>query len=120
MPTYRIDVHTGSRSTTSPASSAAKVYVTLFGTRASSDELDLTPGAFARGGMDTFERRMAHLGELQRIRVRHDNAGIGPAWFLDQIAVHEKDSGRSWTFPCGRWLARHEDDGEIERMLDTA
>jgi hypothetical protein len=52
--------------------------------------------------------------------VRHDNTGVAPGWFLDRVVVRNEESGREWHFPCQRWLDRHADDGEIERLLEVS
>ncbi|HEY3143846.1 MAG TPA: PLAT/LH2 domain-containing protein [Acidimicrobiales bacterium] len=119
MPTYRIEVYTGSRSTAALGDSDASIFLTLFGTSASTDELTLDPGSSEPSAVDTFSLQLGELGEVSRLRVRHDDAGLGRAWYLDRIAIRNEESGREWTFPCNRWLARHEDDGEIERTLDA-
>ena len=48
---------------------------------------------------------------LLQVRVFHNNAGPSPDWFLQEVRVHPAGA-HSWTvFPCGRWLAVHQDDG---------
>jgi PLAT/LH2 domain len=122
MPSYRISVHTGDLSPGALAGSDANVYLTLYGTGGSTDELVLDPGLADRSGSEDggFSLPLGELGEIQRLRVRYDDTGLGPAWFLDGITVLNEESGVEWTFPCRRWLARHMDDGEIERTLDVA
>ena len=38
-------------------------------------------------------------------------------WFLEKVIVTGSDSKRGVVFPCARWLARDEDDGQISRDL---
>lgn len=47
----------------------------------------------------------------------HDNSGLKPAWHLDRIEVNDKLSEENYVFPCNRWLATSEDDGQICREL---
>ena len=47
----------------------------------------------------------------------HDNKGLGAAWHLEKVEIDLAQRGEHYTFPCGRWLAKGEDDGEIERTL---
>ena len=77
---------------------------------------------------------------MTKIRIGHDGKGIGSGWFLTKVfalSEHERifdqylinillqvvvtcredNDDSSWTFPCSRWLARGEDDGEIVREL---
>lgn len=119
MPTYRIQVHTGSLSPGALKSSDANIYLTLFGTGASTDELILDPSNAEGSENGGFSLPLGELGDVQRLRVRYDDTGLSPAWFLDRITVRNEESGAEWTFPCNRWLARHMDDGEIERTLDV-
>ncbi|HET6952919.1 MAG TPA: PLAT/LH2 domain-containing protein [Acidimicrobiales bacterium] len=125
MRSYRIEVYTPAYGPGAPAGTDANMYVTLYGTRASSDELLVgTPGrrgavVGAQPGIDSLTVQLADLGQITRVHVRHDNAGVAPGWFLDRVVVSD-DAGGRWTFPCQRWLARHEDDGAIERVLDAA
>jgi PLAT/LH2 domain len=124
MPTYRIDIYTGRTDSSGFARTGANVYLTLYGTKASSAELVLRNGdgdcSFGERALDTFHRRLADLGIVKRLYVRHDDIGLGARWFLDRIVVRNLDTHEEWAFPCNRWLARDEDDGEIERTLDAA
>jgi hypothetical protein len=125
MPRYRIDVYTGQVDPGVAAATDANVFATLYGTRASSAELPVGHGSngngrFGLSGVDTVMVQLPDLGKVTRVHVRHDNTGIAPSWFLDRLVVRDEDRGIEWTFPCQRWLARHEDDGEIERVLDGA
>jgi hypothetical protein len=115
--TYRITVVTGS---VPDAGTDADVYITLFGTNGNSGErlLDNADDNFERGQTDVFSIEMRDIGKIRQVRIRHDNSGNKPGWFLDRITVHKEDTDEEWTFPCVRWLARDEDDGQIDRMLD--
>lgn len=53
---------------------------------------------------------------LFRITIQHDNSGVGPGWFLDKVKI-ESGKGEAWYFPCGRWLAKDEDDNQISREI---
>ena len=54
---------------------------------------------------------------LSYYRIGHDNAGGGGAWYLDSVEVDCPSLGKKWYFPCSRWLAKDEDDGQLEREL---
>jgi hypothetical protein len=99
---------------------ASEVFLTMFGTRASSRELrPATVGRAAAGPPATFDVDITDLGDIQRVRVRHDDTGVGPGCFLDRIVVREAGTQQEWKFVCQRWLARHKDDGATERTLDA-
>jgi hypothetical protein len=117
--TYRITVVTGS---VKDAGTDANVYLTLFGAYGNSGErlLDNASNNFERGHTDVFSREMADLGPIDRIRIRHDGHGDKDGWYLDRVVVHQEETDQEWVFPCFRWLAHDEDDGQIVRILDRA
>ena len=49
--------------------------------------------------------------------ISHDDSGFRSDWFLDKVIIDCPSLGKSWTFPCNRWLAKGKDDGKIEREL---
>ena len=49
------------------------------------------------------------------MRIRHDNSGRGPGWFLEKVIVRELKTNRVYEFPCHQWLADNEGDRKIER-----
>ena len=55
------------------------------------------------------------LGDLQYIRIWHDNTGIGDyaSWFLGAIIVRDVQNGRKYQFANDRWLAVEYGDGEV-------
>ena len=62
---------------------------------------------------------MVELGDLKKIRIGHDNKGIGAGWMLDKVVVYCERGAKEWYFPCGRWLDLNEDDGKIVREIDA-
>ncbi|RIK62323.1 hypothetical protein DCC62_27125 [candidate division KSB1 bacterium] len=116
---YEIRVKTGS---IEDAGTDAKVYVILWGKNGKSDEfqLDNAENNFERNNTDIFAFRTKYLGEFEKLRIRHDSSKKKPGWFLDYIEISEKEgSNRCWRFDCFRWLAKDEDDGQIERELNA-
>ncbi len=115
---FKIDVTTGD---VNNAGTNANVFITLFGDSASSDEKQLdTPNHddFERGKTDTFNILTSrNLGNLTRIRIRHDNSGFYKGWFLERIVITNVDTGRRWTFNAHRWLATDEGDHAIDVLL---
>ncbi|TKS84776.1 Lipoxygenase -like proteiny domain-containing protein 1 [Collichthys lucidus] len=77
---------------------------------------------FERGAEDMFIVELEDVGEvMEKIRIGHDNRGINPGWHLDRVEIRRllgKGKGSETTiFPCERWLATSEDDGETVREL---
>ena len=117
--TYVITVETGALDS---AGTDAAVYLTMMGeSGASTGEmlLDNPKNNFEIGGRNTFYLPMKDIGPVGRIRIRHDNSGEKPGWFLDQVTVSTKGHG-TWVFACHRWLARDEGDGRIDIEVDRS
>eukprot|EP00061_Rhincodon_typus_P012512 g38293.t1 len=67
-------------------------------------------------------QRLEDVGEcIEKIRIGHDGRGINSGWHLDRVEIRrllQKGKGSATIiFPCERWLAKSEDDGEIIREL---
>ena len=60
---------------------------------------------------------VADLGTLYMVRIRHDNSGMGPAWYLDRVEITDPTDKQKYIFYCERWLATRKEDGKIERTL---
>jgi len=124
---YEVTVKTGD---VEDAGTDADVYLTLVGAAGSSNEVQLCTmngssylanivnrPLFERGNTDRFSLSTPFLGALSKLRIRHDNKGNKPGWFLDEILIREIATGKVWVFPCHRWLATDEDDHKIDREL---
>lgn len=115
---FTITIRTGDRNF---AGTDANVFVTLFGTRGDSREFELdTPGRddFERNQTDIFNvQTSANIGDIVRIRLRHDNSGFAAGWFVDWVRVRNVDTGQVWQFNVNRWLATDEADGRIDLFL---
>ena len=66
---------------------------------------------------DIFSFNCINLGPLSKVKVWHDNSGLKSAWNLDRIEIQDKLAEENYVFPCNRWLATSEDDGQICREL---
>ncbi|XP_048241483.1 lipoxygenase homology domain-containing protein 1-like isoform X2 [Haliotis rufescens] len=117
MAKYKVTVFTGN---VKGAGTDANVYLTMFGENGDSGERPLRKAKknnFERGKRDEFIVECPRLGRLERLRIGHDNSGFGPGWFLDKIIIDDVEMGSVYEFPCGRWFASDEDDGQISRDL---
>ncbi|KAK5620417.1 hypothetical protein CRENBAI_024454 [Crenichthys baileyi] len=103
---YMLTISTGHRH---GASTTSQVTITLLGTEGESEPHHLAdPGkpVFERGGMDLFLLTTHFsLGDLQSIRLWHDNSGDHPAWYVNKVMVQDLETGRKWHFLCNSWLA---------------
>jgi hypothetical protein len=79
-----------------------------------------TNNKFERNHVDKFIYDGSDLGNLRKLRIGHDSAGINPSWHLHKVEVHAPSLGKQWVFPCRKWLSKSKDDGKTERMLLVA
>ncbi|XP_003474113.1 lipoxygenase homology domain-containing protein 1 isoform X2 [Cavia porcellus] len=119
LTTFSVTIKTGDKKN---AGTDANVFITLFGTQ---DDTGITLMKSSKTNSDKFERdsieiftvETLELGDLWKVRIGHDNSGKAPGWFVDWVEVDAPSLGKCMTFPCGRWLAKNEDDGAIIRDL---
>lgn len=117
---YLVHTYTGDKR---GAGTDANVVITIFGEDGDSGEkkLDNARNNFERGKKDSFKVICGtSLGRLTKIRIGHDNSGLGPGWFLNKATVEDPSTGEAVDFPCRRWFAKNEDDGQISRELIRA
>ena len=112
---YKITVRTGDFR---KAGTDADVYIIVFGDEGDSGQKYLDnkmENNFERNKEDIFTLKMASIGNIQKLRVGHNNKGPSPGWYLDSILIEAE--GKSAEFICQRWFSKNEDDGKIERDL---
>uniref|UniRef100_A0A3Q2EDJ3 Polycystic kidney disease protein 1-like 2 n=1 Tax=Cyprinodon variegatus TaxID=28743 RepID=A0A3Q2EDJ3_CYPVA len=102
---YMLTVNTGHRH---GAATSSQVTITLLGTEGESEPHHLTDpekSVFERGGVDLFLLTTHFsLGDLQSIRLWHDNSGDHPA-YVNKVMVQDLETGQKWHFLCNSWLA---------------
>lgn len=67
--------------------------------------------------MDKFTIEAVDLGQVFKIKIRHDNSMMHADWYLDQVEVVDEDSEEVFLFLCERWLSRRREDQLIERVF---
>ncbi|NXA96195.1 LOXH1 protein, partial [Melanocharis versteri] len=117
--TYEVRVLTG---TVWGAGTDANVFLSIYGVeRGDTGERQLKRSnnlnKFEKGQVDVFTIKAIDLGELKKLRIRHDNSGSRPSWFLERVEIIDLKESITYYFPCQRWLAVEEDDGQIAREL---
>ncbi|XP_053154165.1 lipoxygenase homology domain-containing protein 1-like isoform X2 [Hemicordylus capensis] len=120
--TYTIQVKT---SDIGKAGTDANVWIAIFGENGDTGTLALKESnrknKFERDQLDVFYfSDVLSLGELCKVRIWHDNKGIGPGWHLEFIDVEDSLMDKMFRFQCDRWLAKDEDDGQTIRELACA
>ncbi|KTF76843.1 hypothetical protein cypCar_00034122 [Cyprinus carpio] len=108
----------------SAMSLSLQVIVTLQGTEGECEPHHLTDPdkpVFERGGVDLFLLTTPFsLGELQSIRLWHDNSGAHPAWYVNMVMVEDLQTEQKWHFLCSSWLAVDIDDCTVEKVFPVA
>ncbi|PNH12713.1 Lipoxygenase y domain-containing protein 1 [Tetrabaena socialis] len=109
------------------AGTDANVYLEIMGENGGKEvvgkrvTLDNSTNNFERAQVDKFLlKRYRNCGNLTKIRIGHDNAGMAPGWHCDHIEVADDATGVSYFFPCNKWFDKGEDDRAIERLLPVA
>lgn len=112
---YIITVVTADKSN---AGTGARVFIVMNGKNKTSGKIWLENGKFKRGMTDIFNVDVIEqLSPLSDIEIGHDNSGVGPGWYLDQVIVFCPSKGIEQVFPCNKWFATDQGDGLIQRTL---
>ncbi|KAE8297039.1 Polycystic kidney disease protein 1-like 2 PC1-like 2 protein Polycystin-1L2 Precursor [Larimichthys crocea] len=110
---YMLNFNTGHRH---GASTSSQVTITLLGTEGESEPHHLTDPekpVFERGGVDMFLLTTHFsLGDLQSIRLWHDNSGAHPAWIWRLV--------KKWHFLCNSWLAVDVGECTLDKVFPVA
>uniref|UniRef100_A0AAZ3R941 Polycystic kidney disease 1 like 2a n=1 Tax=Oncorhynchus tshawytscha TaxID=74940 RepID=A0AAZ3R941_ONCTS len=118
---YMLNISTGHRR---GASTSSQVTVTLLGTEGESEPhhlADPDKPVFERGAVDTFLLTTPFsLGELQSIRLWHDNSGGHPAWYINKVTVQDLETGQKWHFLCNSWLAIDMGECILDKVFPVA
>ncbi|XP_033990476.1 polycystic kidney disease protein 1-like 2 [Trematomus bernacchii] len=103
---YLLSVSTGHRR---GAATSSKVIITLMGSEGSSEPHHLTDSkkcVFERGAVDLFLLTTPFpLGDLQSIRLWHNNSGSHPAWYVGNVMLQDLQKEQKCHFLCNSWLA---------------
>uniref|UniRef100_A0A8C8RBC5 Polycystic kidney disease protein 1-like 2 n=1 Tax=Pelusios castaneus TaxID=367368 RepID=A0A8C8RBC5_9SAUR len=118
---YLVTVFTGHRR---GAATTSKVTLTLYGLEGESEPHHLADPdtiVFERGGVDVFLLcTLFPLGELQSIRLWHDNSGDSPSWYVNRVLVHDLAQDQKWYFLCNSWLAIDVGECVLDKVFPVA
>ncbi|KAM4767576.1 polycystin-1-like protein 2 [Cyanocitta cristata] len=118
---YLVTVFTGHRR---GAATTSKVTLTLYGLDGQSEPHHLNDPdtrVFERGGVDVFLLcTFFPLGELQSIRLWHDNSGDSPSWYVNRVSVHDLAWDQKWYFLCNSWLAIDIGECVLDKVFPVA
>uniref|UniRef100_A0A672TGB3 Polycystin 1 like 2/pseudo n=1 Tax=Strigops habroptila TaxID=2489341 RepID=A0A672TGB3_STRHB len=118
---YLVTVFTGHRH---GAATTSKVTLTLYGLEGESEPhhlIDPDTPVFERGGVDVFLLcTFFPLGELESIRLWHDNSGDSPSWYVNRVLVHDLACDQKWYFLCNSWLAVDIGECVLDKVFPVA
>ncbi|XP_067904985.1 polycystin-1-like protein 2 [Heterodontus francisci] len=118
---YLVTVFTGHRR---GAATTSKVTITLYGSEGESDPhflTDLEKPIFERGGVDGYLlTTLFPLGDLQSIRLWHNNSGSSPSWYVNRVTVLDLETDQRWCFLCNSWLAIDVGDCLLDKVFSVA
>ena len=120
---YEIAVYTGMFGSSGTTANVSMIINAEKGETEILPLMDITgnKNPFSRGSVSSFVAKLPNLlGQLNYVRVWHDNSGPSPSWHLYQIVVRHVATDKKWFFICNRWLAVERDDGTIEKVLFVA
>ncbi|ESO94071.1 hypothetical protein LOTGIDRAFT_145236 [Lottia gigantea] len=97
-------------------STDAKVTLRIYGSLGDTGPLQLDQSLnhsdpFHRNYIDTFILTAPVIGQIEKIKIGHDNSGIGPGWYVETITIDIPSEGRRYVFLCHRWLSVSDADG---------
>ncbi|XP_041454654.1 polycystic kidney disease protein 1-like 2 [Lytechinus variegatus] len=102
---YDVTIVTGMRR---GSGTTATVTLTLMGKNGRSDPHvlhDRFSPVLTRGSTDSFLLTTAEgLGEIQSLRLWHNNAGTSPHWYVSHCVVHDLESDERYYFICNSWM----------------
>ncbi|XP_056232679.1 polycystic kidney disease protein 1-like 2 [Seriola aureovittata] len=118
---YLIGVQTGHRKN---AGTTANVTVKLIGSDGESETHTLTDPdkpVFERGAFDMFLLSTPFpLGEVQNVRLQHDNSGGHPSWYINKVTIQDLQTRHVFHFFCGCWLSADRGDGMTKKTFNAA
>ena len=117
LTTYRVEAKTADKFA---AGTDANVSVTLYGGTGDSGKQALKGSGknlFERNELSSFDLELADLGKLVKMRIEHDNSGLGASWCLDHVIVTNITTGDKYTFPCDQWIDKKKGNKELFRIL---
>ncbi|MCB9258066.1 MAG: hypothetical protein H6612_01835 [Ignavibacteriales bacterium] len=115
---YTIKFHTGN---VAGGGTDANVQMIIYGSKKTSEPIKLNEliarNAFEAGNIDFIKLAHQNLGEIEKIKIWHDEAWLGDGWFLNKITIQNDDTGIEAEFPYYSWLDKSADPKSTEIIL---
>ncbi|XP_057297839.1 myb-like protein X isoform X2 [Hydractinia symbiolongicarpus] len=101
------------------AGSDNTAYITLYGDKGKTSEINLGVPAHTQGyyrdSINEAEIKVEDVGNLYKIRIGHDDDGVSVGWHLENVLLTNLETNKEYSFDCNEWLSREKTDGEIVR-----
>ncbi|CAF5079359.1 unnamed protein product, partial [Rotaria sp. Silwood1] len=96
------------------------IYITIYGDKDYTDEhkLELSQtyiNKFETNKINRFIIESDHLGDIYKIKIRHNYNELLDNTFLEKIQIN--DDKQIFIFYCQQWLSNNKDDSNIERIF---
>ncbi|XP_028665602.2 polycystic kidney disease protein 1-like 2 [Erpetoichthys calabaricus] len=118
---YLVTIQTGHRH---GAGTSAKIHICLVGTEMETEPhylMDPEKPVFERGSVDMFLLTTPFsLGELQCLRLWHDDHGKNPKWYIGKVVVLDLETHQRWHFLCNTWIRSETGKGQVEKSFTPA
>ncbi|KAM9408281.1 polycystin-1-like protein 2 [Pholidichthys leucotaenia] len=118
---YLVGVQTGHRK---GAGTSANVTIKLTGSNGESAIHRLTDSdkpVFERGAFDVFVLSTPFsLGEVESVRLQHDNSGSHPSWYISKVTVQDLQTHYVFHYFCNCWMSSDRGDGMTKKTFNAA
>lgn len=107
------------------AGTDSNVFISITGELHSVQSLELhynglRDDKFESGSEDFFDLHLPPLGNIDSIKIMHDNSGgFGSAWHLQDVEITDTSMGKSFLFECSQWLSKDEGPATVEKPYDS-
>jgi len=102
------------------AGTEANVFVQVFGSSGETEKMALGKGKFDRSQTHVHSFQANNLGAITKVRLGHDNSGLGPGWLVDTVSVKNLRTADMYEFPVFQWFDKTEADGKIVRDIEVS
>lgn len=74
---------------------------------------------FEAGQEDIFKKVLSKgLGVIYKVKIRSDNAGVFPGWFLNKVAIVDELAEKRYVFTCNDWLYKDSTTNRLTREME--
>lgn len=63
-----------------------------------------------------FNIELADIGEPYKLRIGHDNRGIGSRWHLESVTLIDQQQKKAFDFPCNAWFSKGREEQLVREL----